>query len=404
MAEQELGEEFDEQVINDEYKTWKKNSPYLYDLMISRALQWPSLTVDWLPNKDWVGDYSVQKIAIGTHTNRSEQDMIRICNVKIPIDDIKMLDKSTRDRLRDTEDKIEPHILINHENEPNKIRCMPQNGEILASKTQSGEVHLFDYTKHPSKSNDPPNPQMRLTGHKKEGYGLAWSSVNSGILASGSDDHLVCIWDTNHSCEPFMTLNSHTSVVNDVAWNISSSANLLASVGDDKKIFFWDTRQNEPMQCIDAHNYEINTVDFNKCNEYLLATGSADKTVKIWDYRNMAQKLASLEYHKDAVHDVRWAPFNGIYLASSGDDRRICLWDISRLADTGEAVEEEVPSTLIFLHGGHTAGITDINWNSNDQMVLASTAEDNIVQVWQMNFALLTSDMVILNEAMDIEQ
>jgi len=38
MAEQELGEEFDEQVINDEYKTWKKNSPYLYDLMISRAL------------------------------------------------------------------------------------------------------------------------------------------------------------------------------------------------------------------------------------------------------------------------------------------------------------------------------------------------------------------------------
>jgi histone-binding protein RBBP4 len=125
MAEQELGEEFEEQVINDEYKTWKKNSPYLYDLLISRALQWPSLTVDWLPNKDYQGDYSVQKIALGTHTNRTEQNHIRICNVRLPIDDIKMLDKGTKDLLRNVEDKIEPQILINHEDEPNRIRVMP---------------------------------------------------------------------------------------------------------------------------------------------------------------------------------------------------------------------------------------------------------------------------------------
>ena len=44
--------EEDDQVINEEYKIWKKNSPFLYDLMISQALEWPSLTVSWLPTQD----------------------------------------------------------------------------------------------------------------------------------------------------------------------------------------------------------------------------------------------------------------------------------------------------------------------------------------------------------------
>lgn len=32
-----------------EYKIWKKNSPFLYDLVMTHALEWPSLTVQWLP-------------------------------------------------------------------------------------------------------------------------------------------------------------------------------------------------------------------------------------------------------------------------------------------------------------------------------------------------------------------
>lgn len=56
--------EKEEFVINEEYKVWKKNVPYLYgtlsrttpislhsstDLSVSHALEWPSLTVEWFP-------------------------------------------------------------------------------------------------------------------------------------------------------------------------------------------------------------------------------------------------------------------------------------------------------------------------------------------------------------------
>ena len=40
----------EERVINEEYKIWKKNTPFLYDLVMTHALEWPSLTAQWLPN------------------------------------------------------------------------------------------------------------------------------------------------------------------------------------------------------------------------------------------------------------------------------------------------------------------------------------------------------------------
>ena len=44
-------QEVEERVISEEYKIWKKNTPFLYDLVVTHALEWPSLTVQWLPEK-----------------------------------------------------------------------------------------------------------------------------------------------------------------------------------------------------------------------------------------------------------------------------------------------------------------------------------------------------------------
>jgi hypothetical protein len=40
----------EERQINEEYKIWKKNTPFLYDMVMTHALEWPSLTVQWLPD------------------------------------------------------------------------------------------------------------------------------------------------------------------------------------------------------------------------------------------------------------------------------------------------------------------------------------------------------------------
>ena len=51
--------------------------------MITKSLEWPSLTVQWLPSKDIPADseFSVQKLILGTHTSDQEPNYLMIAKV-----------------------------------------------------------------------------------------------------------------------------------------------------------------------------------------------------------------------------------------------------------------------------------------------------------------------------------
>ena len=53
---------------------------------------------------------------------------------------------------------------------------------------------------------------------------------------------------------------------------------------------------------------------------------------------------------------------------------------------------EDGPPELLFIHGGHTSKISDFAWNANDDWVVASVAEDNILQIWQMAENIYSQD------------
>ena len=63
-------EAVEERVVNEEYKIWKKNTPFLYDLVMTHALEWPSLTAQWLPDvtRPEGKDYTIHRLLLGTHT------------------------------------------------------------------------------------------------------------------------------------------------------------------------------------------------------------------------------------------------------------------------------------------------------------------------------------------------
>ena len=84
-------EEVEETVIKEEYKIWKKNSPFLYDLVVTHSLEWPSLTAQWLPDvtRPERKDYSVHRLVLGTHTS-GEQNRLMIASLQLPKEDAKM--------------------------------------------------------------------------------------------------------------------------------------------------------------------------------------------------------------------------------------------------------------------------------------------------------------------------
>ena len=82
----------DDAKINEEYKIWKKNTPFLYDTIMTHALEWPSLTCEWLPvtneGKTDAGGYIEQKLLMGTHTSEDEENYLLVAKVCMPADDM----------------------------------------------------------------------------------------------------------------------------------------------------------------------------------------------------------------------------------------------------------------------------------------------------------------------------
>lgn len=288
--------------------------------------------------------------------------------------------------------KIDVKIRINHEGEVNRARYMPSNEYIVATKTISSEVYVFDITKHPSTPEEGSkcNPDFRCKGHSKEGYGLCWDPHQPMHLISGSDDGIVCEWDLTQAgreVDAINTYRGHTDVIEDVKWH-RQHPNLFGSVGDDKKLMIWDTRspnKNQPSSSVLAHAAEVNCLDFNPYSEFLLVTGSADKTVALWDMRSLKTKLHSFESHTAEVFQVEWSPMIESVFGTCAADRRVHIWDISRIGDEQTPEDaEDGPPELLFIHGGHTSKISDFSWNSKEPWVVSSVAEDNILQIWQM--------------------
>lgn len=252
-------------------------------------------------------------------------------------------------------------------------------------------MFVFDYSKHPSSPVDTVcRPQHRCLGHTAQGYGLAWSPLTAGRLLSGSDDATVCMWDLTEAgleVQALQIKRGHTSVVEDVAWSHHHS-HVFGSVGDDMQLLIWDARDSSggpSKKVAKAHENDINCVSFNPLNEFLLATGSTDSTVGLWDLRNMTQKVHSFEGHKSGVYQLDWAPFSETILASCSSDRRVHVWDLSRIGEEQSPEDaEDGPPELLFIHGGHTAKVSDFSWSRNEEWVAASVSEDNILQIWQM--------------------
>lgn len=404
----------DMKLINEEYKIWKKNTPFLYDVVMTHALEWPSLTCQWLPDKVVPPgkDYSCQRLIIGTHTSENESNMLMIAEVRLPLEDTeidaRMYSGEAGKEVKDDSEfggygsssgKVEIIQQINHEGEVNRARYMPQNPNMIATKSAGTDVFIFDRTKHPAKASKDGvcSPDIRLQGHTKEGYGLCWNphSSKQGQLASGSDDALVCLWDIKGNprtqkavLEPVVKFTGHTDVVADVSWH-RQNEHMFGSCGDDKMVLLWDTRSKDggqPTHTInDAHKREINCMDFNPFSEFLLLTGSADNTVALWDLRNLKMKLHSFETHVDEVFNVSWSPFSETVMASCAADRRLNIWDLSKIGEEQEPDDaEDGPPELLFIHGGHTDKIADFSWNTNEDWVVASVADDNVLQIWQM--------------------
>ena len=335
--------------IDEEYKIWKKNCPFLYDVLLTKCLTWPSLTVSWMKNQichiESNVPYNSQTLLLGTQTSEQETNQLIFIKLKYPKKDI-----SNSINYNTIENKISVETVINHIGDVNRARANPILEHIIATKSSNGNIYLFNKFKHPSiPSEEGFSPQAVLKGHTAEGYGLSWNNNNSNnLLASGSDDRLVCIWDVEHksltegkysTLNPIITYSDHESLVEDVCFS-KKNPYILGSVSDDCTLKIYDLRTSKLTFNIKAHSNNINCLDFNN-NEVNLITGGSDKNIFLWDLRNMTKSIHCFESHKEDVMVCKFHPSKENLFASGSVDRRILVWNICSIGKEQTYIEKQ---------------------------------------------------------------
>ncbi|WP_235526510.1 DnaJ domain-containing protein [Nostoc piscinale] len=119
-----------------------------------------------------------------------------------------------------------------------------------------------------------------------------------------------------------MTLNGHTDAVLYVA--ISSDSKVLASGSADKTIRIWDCTTWKQLDIFTEHSAAVNTLLITP-DGYSLISGSTDTTIKLWNLhtRKLVQTLTG---HSEAVLSLAMSA-DGQILASS-TRKTVKLWHI----------------------------------------------------------------------------
>ncbi|KAG8992123.1 hypothetical protein FRB90_001083, partial [Tulasnella sp. 427] len=208
-----------------------------------------------------------------------------------------------------------------------RIRAVTSSldGKLLASGSSDKTIRLWD-------AQTGAGVGQPLRGHGWPVEAIAFTP-DGKLLASGSVDTAVRLWDVQTGVAVGEPLRGHYWTVNAIAF--SPDGKLLASASNDKTIQLWNVQTGAPVgDQLTGHDSEVNAITFTPDGK-LLASGSDDKAIRLWDVQTGAAAGEPLRGHEDGVNAVAFSP-DGNLLASGSKDKSIRLWDVQARVPVGE--------------------------------------------------------------------
>lgn len=197
-------------------------------------------------------------------------------------------------------------------------------------------------------------------------------------FAVGGQNGKIELWDTTTG-KKLSTLSGHGGEIQDGKFvgdgsnhvldlEFSPDSTLLASGSKDKTVRLWDTTTGDELAILREHTDWTNVLAFSP-NGKRLASGSTDKTVRLWDTAT-GELLSTLTGHLNSIAALAFSP-DGSTLASGSADGTIRFWNI----ETGDLL----PLHII----GHTQWVKAVSF-FKDSSTLASVAFNGVITLWDM--------------------
>jgi len=212
-------------------------------------------------------------------------------------------------------------------------------------------------------------------GHSKEVYSVSWSP-NSKLIASGSGDETVQIWDVAQGTN-ILSYCGHChkigkGLIQTIMW--SPDGKYIVSGSWDKSVRIWDASSGHTISTFRNYYEIVEAVAWSPDGKYI-ASGNRNGIVHVWDVTS-GKKVRNFLGHcvKEANLDVvavAWSP-DGKRVASASWDRTVKVWN---------AIKNSGKKNDYLIYRGHTAEVNALSW-SPDGTRIASGGRDNEVHVW----------------------
>jgi WD40 repeat protein len=243
--------------------------------------------------------------------------------------------------------------------------------QLIASGHEDQTIKLWKLDRQSLTDDTLPHyPFQTLRGHAGRVLSVAFSA-DEQILASGSPDHTVKLWNP-HTGDCLRTLRGHISWVWAIAFHPNSK--LIASVSYDHSIRIWDVETGDCLQTFKDHASAVLAVAFSPDGKWLV-TGGYQQTIKLWNPETW-ECIHTLTAHLNRIWAIAFSP-DSRFFATGGDDHQIRLWDV----ETREC---------LIIYTGHTNQIVSLLFSADGKSLISSSA-DRTIRIWNLTTNECTS-------------